>query len=81
MLDFDFFRKGSRSRPARHFVYDLSRKILLILYSINRPNFMALLPLRLEILSNICIIIICFSVYEVMNFEISLSFLISSFSI
>ena len=37
-----------------------SNKILLTLYSINRPNFIVWLPLLLEILNNMCIVIICF---------------------
>ena len=44
--------------PA-HFVYDFSTKVFLMLYSINSPNFIAWLPLLLEILDNMCIAIVC----------------------
>ena len=37
------------------------------------------LPLLLEILSNICIAIVCFPDYGVINFEINLIFLIKQF--
>ena len=35
----------------------------------NLPNFMVWLPLLLEILGNISVVIICFPVYDVINFE------------
>ena len=44
------FRQGSVSPP--HFVYDFSRKMCIILYTINWSNFIVWLPLRLVILSN-----------------------------
>ena len=44
-----------------------------MLYSINRPNFIAWLSLLFEILGNICIAIICFPVCYYINFEINLS--------
>ena len=47
-----------------------------MLYSINWPNFIVWLPVLLEILGNIFIVVICFPVYDVVNFEINLSFLI-----
>ena len=57
-----------------HFVYDFSRKIFIIFYFIIRSNILARLSLLLEILRAI-IVIICFPVYDVTNFEIKLSFL------
>ena len=51
------------------------RKIFLVLYSINWPNFIVWLPLLLEILDNTCISIICCPVCDVRNFEINLDFL------
>ena len=54
--------------------------MILMLYSINWPNFIACLFLLLEILGNTCIVIICNPVCDVINFEISLSFLIKPFS-
>ena len=65
---------GLASPP--HFVYDFSRKIFLMLYSINPPNLIVRLPLLLEILSNVCIVIICYPVCDVINFENNHNFLI-----
>ena len=45
-----------------------------MLYPINWPNFMAWLPLLLEILRNTCIVIIYSLVYDVIDYEISLNF-------
>ena len=39
MLNLDFLEKGIVSPP--YFVYEFSKKMLLMLYSINRPNFIA----------------------------------------
>ena len=38
MLNFDFFKKGLVIVSVPHFVYDVSRKMFLKLYSINVPN-------------------------------------------
>ena len=40
-----------------------------------------LIPLLLEILGNMCIVIICSPIYAVIKFEINLSFLIEPFPI
>ena len=64
--------------PA-HFVYDFSTKVFLMLYSINLPNFIAWLPLLLEILDNMCIAIVCYPGCDVMDFEINLIFPIQPF--
>ena len=50
-----------------------------MLYSINQPNFMAWLPLLLEILGNMCIAIVCYPGCDVMDFEINLIILIKPF--
>ena len=71
---FKFFIERSVSPP--HFVYDFSRKILLMFYSINRLHFIVCLPLLLETLCNMCIVIICCPVCDVTNFEIKHSFFI-----
>ena len=39
MLNFDFLEKDPGKVSPPHFVYDFSRKMFLMLYSINRPNF------------------------------------------
>ena len=62
-----------------HFVSDFSR-VLSVLYSINWPNFIVWLPVFCEILSNIIIVIICFQDYDLINLDIDLNFLITSFS-
>ena len=59
MLNFDFLDDGLRIVSPAHFVYDFSTKMSLLLYSINRPNFIAWLPLLLEILGSTCIAIVC----------------------
>ena len=59
MLNFDFLDKGLGIVSAAHFVYDFSTKMFLMLYSINWPNFIAWLPLLLEILGNMYIAIVC----------------------
>ena len=41
MLSFDFSEQGLGIVSPPHFVYDFSRKMLLMLNSINRPNFIA----------------------------------------
>ena len=55
-----------------HFLYQSSRKIFFILYSINWLNFTAGLPLLLEILSNKFIVIICFPACDVITFKFNL---------
>ena len=80
MFNFDFFEKGLGIVAPPYFVYDFSRKIFLMLYSINWPNFIIwLFLLLLEILINMCIAIVCEPGCNVINFEINLIFLIQSF--
>ena len=81
MLKFDFLDKGLGIVSPAHFVYDFSTKIFLMLNSINWPNFIPWLPLLLRILGNICIAIVCYPGYDVMDFEINLIFLIEPFSL
>ena len=58
------------------FLYSFSRKVFLILYSINWPNFISWLPLLLEILDSICIVNIFCSACNTIHFEINLRFFI-----
>ena len=76
MLKFDFLEKGLGIVSPPYFVYGCSRKMFLVVYSINLPNFIVSLPLRLEILANMCIAVVCFPGCDVINFEIKLIFLI-----
>ena len=41
MLNFDFLEKDLRIASLPHFVYDILRKMFLMLYSINCPNLIA----------------------------------------
>ena len=72
-----FFKKrGLELVSPSHFMHDFWRKIYLTLYFINWLNFITWQPLFLEILSNICIVIICCWFHDVINFEINHGFLI-----
>ena len=57
IVNFNFSEKGRGL--VSHFVYNFSRNMFLMLYSINWPNFDFCLPLLLEILANMCITIVC----------------------
>ena len=59
MVNIDFLDKGLGIVPPAHFVYDFSTKMFFMLYSINWPNFIAWLPLLLEILGIKYIVIVC----------------------
>ena len=76
MLNFDFLEKGLGIVSLPHFVYDFSRKMFLVLYSINWPNFIVKLSLLLDILINMCIAVVCFPGCDIINFEINIIFLI-----
>ena len=39
MINFNFPEKGLKPDPPSHFVDDFSRKMVLMLHSINLPNF------------------------------------------
>ena len=59
MFNFDFVEKGLRLVSQPHLVYDFSKKMFPMLYSINRANFIVWLSLLLEILGNKYIAIVC----------------------
>ena len=79
MLNFNFSEKGLGLISPPHFVYDFSRKMLLKLHPINWTNFIVWLPLLLQILGNMCIIIVCYPGCDAIKFEINLIFLIKPF--
>ena len=54
-------------------------KITKTLYSINWPNVLVWLPSLLEIVGNMCIVIFCSPVYDMINVEMNLGFLIKPF--
>ena len=72
MLNLVFLEKGLGIVSPPHYVYDFSRKIFLMLYFINGPNFIAWLPLLLEILGNARIAIVCFPGCHVINLKLTL---------
>ena len=57
MLNLDFLDKGLGIVSPAHFVYDFSTKMFLMLYSINRQNFIVWLPLLFEIMGNMCTVL------------------------
>ena len=59
ILNWSFSEKGLGLVPPPYFLYDFSRKMFFMLYSINWPNFIVWLPLLLEILGNKYIKIVC----------------------
>ena len=59
MLNFNFSEKGLGLVSPPHFVYGFSRKMFLLLHTINWTNFIVWLLLLLEILGNISITIVC----------------------
>ena len=79
-VQFNFLKKGLALLSPPLFLHHFSRKIFLMFYSINWPNFTVWLPLFLVTSSNMGIIIVCSLVCDVINFKIDLSFLIKLFS-
>ena len=79
MFNFNFPGKGLGLVFSPHFAYDILRKMFLMLYSFNWPNFIAWFPLLLNILGNICITIVYLPSCDVKKFEINLIFLINPF--
>ena len=69
------FIKGSRTSFTIFCIW-FFQEIFLMLYSIDWPNFTVCLPSLLAILDNMCIVIICCPVFDIINFEINHSFLI-----
>ena len=73
-------KRGLKLVSLPYFLHEIKKKIFLTRYFDNWLNFIAWLSFLLEILGNMCIVIICCSVCEVINFEVNLSFLIKLFS-
>ena len=74
MLNFVFLEKDLGIVSPPNYVKDFSRKMFLMLDSINWLNVTAWLPIILEILVNMCI-----PGCDIMNFEIKLISLIKPF--
>ena len=73
-------KRGLELVSLPHFLHNFWRKISLLLYPINWPNFIVWLPLVCEILDNLCIAIVCKPGCAVMNLKLTLSFKSSRFS-
>ena len=82
-------KRGMKLVSLLHFLHDLWRKIFrkciykyfknISKYFLNWSNGIAWLLLLLKILGNMCTVIICCPVCDIINFEISDSFLIKPF--
>ena len=79
MFSFGFLEKGLGIVSPPHVVHDFSRKMFLMLHSINWPNFIIWLSLPFKILGNVCIAIFCFPGCDVISIETNLIFLIKPF--
>ena len=79
VLNFHILEKGLGIVFKPHLLYDFSRKMFLVLYSINWPNSIVWSSLLLEILGNMCILIACFPGRDVINFETNLILLVKLF--
>ena len=58
MFNFDFFKKSLGKFSLPHFVYDISRKMFPMPYSLNWPSSIVWLTLLLDILGNKCIVFV-----------------------
>ena len=76
MLNFNFLENCLAIVFPPHFVYAFSRKMLLMLFSLNLPNFFVCLSSVLEIMGNMCIAIVSFQGCDVITSEINLIVLI-----
>ena len=80
MLNFNCLEKGLGIVSPPYFGYDFSRKMFLMLYSIQWPYFIVHLPLLLDLWGDMCIAIVSFLGYDLINFVINLTFLMKLFS-
>ena len=79
LLNFDFIDTDVGKVSSPHFVHNFWRKMFVMLYSINWPNFIVWLPLLFEILGNMCIATVYFPACDAITFEIYLIFLAKPF--
>ena len=78
MARFDFLERGQAIVPTPHLLYEFSRKMFLMLYSINWLNVAVPLPSFLEIFDKY-ISITCLPGCDVSIFEINLILLVKPF--
>ena len=76
ILNFDFDNRVCDYVTHQILCIIFTRKIFLMLCSINWPNFIFWLPTLFDILGNMSIVIICLPDCDVINFEINHSVLI-----
>ena len=79
MFNLEFLENSLGIVSSPYFVYDFSRKMFLMLYSIRWTNFIVGLALLLAIVGNMCIAIVCFPGSDVINFDINLIFVTKPF--
>ena len=76
---FKKMQRGLALVSLPHFPHNFWRKISLLFCSINWTSFIVWLSLLYEILDNMCIAIVCKPGCDIMNPEVSLTFLIKLF--
>ena len=79
-IKFILKKRGLELIFPTHFLYHFWREISLTLHFINWQNFIFWLTLLRKMLVNMCIVIICFPVDDVIIFKINFSFFITPFS-
>ena len=81
MLKFNFLKKSLKLDSPSHLLNDFSREILFIFYLLTHQiSLSGWLSLLIKISGNMWIVIVCYPVYYVMNFETYLRFLVKVFS-
>ena len=73
IFKFEILKKDLKIVSPSYFVHNLSRKVFLKLFCINWPNFIVWYWMKMHIA------LVCFSVFDVLSFEINLIFIIKSF--
>ena len=76
---FEKIKRGLGLASLSHFLYNFWKKIFLSLYYINYPNFIACFSLFCKILSSMSNPVVCWPVFDVMNFEMNFIFLTKPF--
>ena len=79
MLNFEFLWKRLGQACSPRFAYEFSRKMFLMLHSINWSNLIVWLSLLFEILSNTCNVVVWSPVCDVIAFGINFRFQIKRF--
>ena len=79
-LNFHFLKKESETSISTTFFAWFFKQLFLVLYSINWPDFIVWLLLLFDITCNMFIVIVCYPVCDITNFEIYLNFITKPFS-